>query len=242
MWKPGKSSQGNGFICVAALFGFNCRAWVKLREMRYVTAAAIVLVLLSSCAQRRPLTAPSSVTVSREWVDLQGGWRVRVITPILRSGGFLMRPPTPDASTSSPGNPAIVLRTDSDFLGYELAFYEVRDRGNGRVSVALGPVEERIDGKTSATEQPRRALFNYGRRPLHIRLLHLTRSATIDHDMAILASAKLESLDALTQAVQQQAASCRNEGTTRCEFIPGGIAITPEKPASGKPGIWAPAR
>ena len=63
-------------------------------------------------------------------MELEAAWRVRVITPKLKSGGFLLK----RAEQHESGN-TITLRAGDEFLGYETAPYGVEARAEGGVGV-----------------------------------------------------------------------------------------------------------
>lgn len=50
--------------------------------------AALALAALGGCATHRLAPRPSPIARGPAYVDLEAGWRVRVVTPILRSGRF----------------------------------------------------------------------------------------------------------------------------------------------------------
>jgi len=75
---------------------------------------------MTACSVRtaRVAGATAEVTGPRYYIDLEPGWRLRVVTPILKDGGYVVKT---QGETVEPG-----------FLGYEVSFYDVRARGVAR--------------------------------------------------------------------------------------------------------------
>ena len=62
----------------------------------------------------------------------------------------------------------------------------------------------------------------------YIRMVYLVRESVADHDMAIIAAARPETLDGLTEAVILHA-SCKSDETASCMWVPKGVAVDAEK-------------
>ena len=71
---------------------------------------AALVIVLAGCA--RHLVPPPPVSSGPSYVELEAGWRVRVITPMLKSGGF----PLKIADRQEEGS-MIAPRACDDFLG-----------------------------------------------------------------------------------------------------------------------------
>ena len=101
-----------------------------------------IAVSLTGCAHR---AVPSEATpiVDRSYVDLQPGWRIRVITPILKSGKFKTQ-----LHEIAGSNDPFALTAGDDFLGYETSYYTVNAREGTGVAVAFASAEQRKEGKT----------------------------------------------------------------------------------------------
>ena len=103
-------------------------------HLRIVAAA-----LLCGCSARRisTVTPPHfGLASDRSYIDVEPGWRLRVITPILSLGGFRL---AAKETAAQPGA-AVEIRTDGEFLGYETAYYALEPRGTG-LRVRLTSVE-----------------------------------------------------------------------------------------------------
>lgn len=206
--------------------------------MRIGRAGLALAILLTGCAARKPRVAPAAVDRSN-YIDLQPGWRLRVVTPVLKSGGYQLRPDGQQLS----GN-TIALSTGGDFLGYELSYYAVRSRHGTGVRLEFLSAEISEEGKTSAQSRPLAPLFQLPRSARYVRLIFLTRVSRADHDMAVVAAPESQDLDALTlQLLADPVGACNREGRTYCAWIPQGIAVAPElrRTVDGA-GQWVPAR
>src|ERR1700731_180550 len=119
--------------------------------------------MLTACAPRRVQVQAPAATEPLSYIDLQPGWRLRVVTPILRSGGYRLQPVDQQAN----GN-RITVSTGADFLGYETAYYAVRARGRC-VGVEFSAAEINQDGKTELQSQPVAHLFRLPRNARYVR-------------------------------------------------------------------------
>ncbi len=174
-------------------------------------------LLMMSCARPR---LPIVATPSNEYIDLRPGQRLRAVTPILRSGGYHLRPsnPTPPGAT-------ITIETDGEFLGYEQAFYDVAPG----LRISFSSAETIIDGISRPQSAPLVPLFPLpGRGAQQVRLLYLVRSSAADHNMAILSAPDLSRLQSLTAAVRANPSKgCVSSKRLYCAWIPPGIALRP---------------
>ena len=162
-------------------------------------------------------------------IDLEPGWRLRVVTPILRSGGYLVEAEGEQGGTT--------LRAGSDFLGYEVAFYAVKTRG---IEFTAAEVHKKDTVVTAV--KPIVPLFRMPAHARYTRLIYLVRVSDADHDMAVVAAHNKNSLDPLTAQVRANPASCHDTDKTYCAWIPDGIAVTPEMRARATgTEQWVPA-
>lgn len=158
-------------------------------------------------------------------VDLEPGWRIRVITPLVAGGGY-----KPKLKEVERGN-TITLQVGDDFLGYETAYYDIGPDSKIRFTSA----ELMRDGKASPQAKPLHPLFAARRGTKHVRLVYLERGTSTIHDMAVVSARNLTTLEELTAKVRSSPADGCNTG---CEWVPAGIAVRAEKQKDGK---WAPA-
>ena len=163
---------------------------------------------------------------------------LRVVTPILKSGGYRLR-----ASRETVKGNTIALSAGDEFIGYETAYYAVNARRGTGVKIQFTSAEIAKAGQTTPQSRPLVALFHLPRWATHVRLIYLQRVSRADHDMAVAAAKDAVSLEAFTRAVQANPTGACNAGRrTFCSWIPAGIAVRPELPRDRGNGQWAPAR
>jgi len=200
-------------------------------------SALILFLALTGCANhnlRTPLRSETSA-IDLGYLDLQPGWRLRVVTPILKSGGYRVQSLQPIGANSGD------LRAGPDFIGYESDYYEITRSGAG-VRVEFGSAETVKDGRTTRQPHPLVALFDLPANILYIRLIYLVRVSEADHDMAIVGGDDPETLDQLTSALQTHPdTKCAPDSHSYCLWVPAGIAVRPEewRATNGKKQ-WAP--
>lgn len=176
---------------------------------------------------------------------MQAGWRVLVITPLLKSGAYRLDPKADREQTRVTGSGnklSVTMSAGSDFLGYEKSYYAVEARDGGGVRVRFSSAETVQDGKTAPQKRPVVALFGVPRMTRHVRLVYLLRRSKADHDMAILGAREPAELRSLTLEVQADPArGCRSRPGRFCQWIPAGIAVRAELRRQSS-GDWVPAR
>ena len=193
---------------------------------------AAIALFLCGCAARRlpPPSAPPEIAAP-SFVELEPGWRVQVVTPILKSGAFLLKP----ASQQEEGN-TITLRAGDEFQGYETAIYSF----SAARRITLAEVTRSHAGQLTHPAKPLHPRLRVPARLRRVRLLFTRKVSDADHNMAILAADSPARLQALTEKVQASPASaCRSSRHEYCEWVPAGIAVRPERPVGP---AWVPAR
>lgn len=201
---------------------------VKTRQSQiFQKALALVglgTLLLCGCGPRMAKIAePAVAQNSNSYLDLQAGGQLRVLLPILKSGGYV--PAT--SSTSSDQDHTIILRA-ADLEGYELVHYAVKGKHNGRVELRLTSVELVKEGKVVERPQNVKLPFALPQKAAYIRLIYLVRSSRSDHDMAIVASRNKAFLENLTARVEEDPQQCEASREATCEWVPKGISVRPE--------------
>ncbi len=206
--------------------------------MKRALAVVLTALALDGCAARRTASvAPPGygMAADRSYIDLEPGWRLRVVTPLLKSGGYRAKFVEQQTSAGGGGSLNVQLASDSGFLGYELAYYTLGP--NARVR--LRSVEATVDGKTEARQKPVARLFEWPKVARFVRLVFLTRSSAADHDMAVLTARQQADLDAWTAKLQADPeGACRE--TRYCSWVPGGIAVRAER-LDAQTSAWVPA-
>jgi hypothetical protein len=196
----------------------------------------LVLALAGCGTHKVPTAAVPALAISPEYLDLQSGWRLRVVFPLMKPGGS--GPVFTEQRTA--GN-VIALKTSDDFLGYETAYYALVSERQDGVWVQFRSAEVTKDGSTVPEAQAPAMLSMPPRRMKYARLLYLLRVSESDHDMALLAAHRKEILNDETRRVQADPAACRTGDAAFCVWIPKGIAVRAEKLQSSN-RQWVPAR
>ena len=215
---------------------------------RLVLAGCLAwMCFLTSCSARTARTplntakapVPDPVPQPGTYIDLQPQWRLRVVTPILKSGRYVLG----TLGTATDGQ-TVTVDTGGDFLGYEIAYYAVQPRRDGGVRIGFTAAEATRNGVTTPQTRSIAPLFNLPRRARYVRLIYLIRVSQTDHDMAVVAARDIGSLNALTLRVQANPGSaCQDSHDGSCSWVPQGIAVQAEveRPAGGVT-TWGPAR
>jgi hypothetical protein len=191
---------------------------------------------LTNCAHRA-VHSDARPFVDRSYVDLQPGWRIRVITPILKSGKFKVQ-----LHEIAGSNDPLAVATGDDFLGFETSYYAVNDREGAGVTVVFASAELKKEDKTVRQPRPLVDLFDLPENARYVRLVFLVRVSQADHDQVILAASNLGGLDALTERVQANPIeNCTKSAESFCSWVPEGISVQPEKLESARRKNWVPA-
>ncbi len=156
------------------------------------------------------------------FIDLEPGWRLRVVTPILKSGGYELRTSGAETIGSSITVPA------ADFIGFETAYYSVSKPDERGMRIAFLSATTTKGGETAPQPQPLVPLFDLPASVRFVRLIYLIRTSQMDHNMAVVATDQKEALDALTKAVQSNPGNCATRLGVYCSWVPTGISVRPE--------------
>ncbi|HEX5412489.1 MAG TPA: hypothetical protein VFZ27_11595 [Terriglobia bacterium] len=209
------------------------------------TFFAAIALLAASCAPHTiPPPAEAPAAHSWYWIDLRAGWRVRVVTPVTKSRGYLIIA-TPAAAKSekalhvSPQAPraaTVDLKTGKNFVGYEVALYSVKSQRGGGVRIVFRSAVINSSGKKTTPSRALFPMFKLPRDDKFVRILHLGSGSHGDHDAAILAASNPNLLDSLAREVALDHTACRIGSDPFCSWVPAGIAVIPEhrKSAVGK--------
>lgn len=185
------------------------------------------LIAVSSCGPKQVQTAaapaPGSLVTSNSFVDLKAGDKLRILVPLLKSGGYVVKLAQPP-----PANPGTIVLKADDLEGYELVHYAVEAHTNGKVRLHFTAAEVIKDGKTVDRPNHLEVPFPLPSKSEYVRLIYLVRSSRSDHDMAIVASVQRPALDELTTHVQQNPETCRSTAAASCTWVPLGISVRPE--------------
>lgn len=246
---------------------FQPRLLTCLRDLtlcRVVVCCSMMVVLLLGCGPRRvrtpeqPATAPlpappdlapqsadlsqtlpsSAANSDADYVELRTGWRLCIVTPLLKSGGYQVK--VADEQVS--GN-TIRFSAGEDLRGYETVFYSVRPEGTGGGRLEFTSAEVTKNGEKVQQPGPHAPLFLLPPNMRFVRLIWTKRVSQADHNMAVVAADEPSALDILTHEVQMGQSTCKSDAHSFCFWVPTGIAVRPEvRRTAGGAEYWAPAR
>ena len=192
------------------------------KNTRLILYVGVLSLLTGRASRTARMAAIPAGSANNDYLDIQNGWRLTVVTPILKSGGYVLK--TPD---KPPINGFTLAGTD--FVGYEVAHYDVKGQRGGRVRVEFNSAEVTKEGKTQPQPQSIAPLFQVARRANYLRLIYLIRISQADHNMAVIAARKIDALNSLTRQVQTNPADgCKVDQGASCVWIPEGIAVRAE--------------
>lgn len=185
------------------------------------------LLVLTGCALHHAPTSPAQKTEPPNpgFLDIQTGSRLRVIIPVLKSGGYVVH-----TLESTHQGTSIDLHTADDYIGYENDYYWARRKGVG-VRIEFQSAEIVKNGSSSPQSHPTLQLFRLPSRMIYVRLVYLIRESATDHNAAIVGADAPDALNSITHSVQSEGV-CQTDLHTYCSWVPVGVGIQPEKPKS----------
>lgn len=197
-------------------------------------APLLALMLSASCTRPpRPLAAsiPNPPGQNRTGcLDLQPGWRLRVVAPVVKPGGKAEY-----KEEKVEGN-TITLSASHDLIGFETAWYAVESR-RGRLALRLTAVELNQEGAIRPMQKPQAAVIPLRRSAAHLRMIFSLHRSDADHSAALLAAKDEGSLAVATEDLQRSpATACTVTRTVECYWIPKGVAVRAEHQDYKTPG------
>ena len=113
-------------------------------------------------------------------------------------------------------------------VGYEIVFYDVKPRDGGGVRIEFSSGELRNEGNVTPETRPAAPMFQFDQRIRYVRLLFLIRVSRSDHNMALLAASDEGRLNALTERVQGDPATCKVSRDEVCSWVPEAVGVLPQ--------------
>ena len=191
---------------------------------------ASMLAMLIGCSRTQvPLPAPSAAPRNQPYIDLQAGWTLRIVVPLLKSGQFRSQllPQKTEGNTIS--------LVAHDFIGYVTSRYAVTGK-DGEVRVTFVSAEESREGKTAPVTGAPALPFELPRKTQHVRLVYLVRVSQADHNMAIIAARRFDALNAFTSRLPEDPSVCSSNNQVFCSWVPAGVAVRTETNQPSVPG------
>jgi hypothetical protein len=194
-------------------------------QLLFVFTCVSALAITAGCTHKNvPLSTAGNIPQPQSsYVDLEPGWKLRIVVPLLKSEGY--RP----VLAAQESNGKTISLSSADLLGYTTSYYAITGKKNGIVRLKLISTEETKEGKTVPRADSPSLPFELPHRTEHIRLIYLVRASHADHNMVIIGSKQLEALDVFTKQLQENSSICNTQAEIFCSWIPTGVAVRPEK-------------
>jgi hypothetical protein len=195
-----------------------------------ITTLLLATLLSSSiaCSHKTlgPATLPNAPS-DNSFLDLKAGGRLRIIVPVVKSGGYQVAAEPAKPLGDTPQGKTMVLSGDG-LAGYEISRYSINRAAGGRVRLRFTSAQITKEGATVEGTRAPALPFALPSAAEHIRLIYLIRNSRADHNMAITASRDLDALNAFTTKVRVNPEACKQNGAVSCVWVPAGIAVRPE--------------
>jgi hypothetical protein len=184
-----------------------------------------LLIGVAACSKReiRPPVPPNINQGPPDYEDLRPGYDLRIVLPLLKSGGT-----SPTLSNQHAAGATISLSAP-DLIGYETIRYAVMGKRGNRVQLKFASAEITKKGASSPISEPPALPFLPPRKAEHIRLIYFVRLSDSDHNMAIISSKHMDDLNKLTMQIRKDPNACINTQDASCSWVPAGVAVRPEE-------------
>ncbi len=190
-----------------------------------------MLLFAAIGCSRKAVQVPVAVAGSpsdNSYMDLTPGERLRILVPVLKAGANQI------AAASEHREDQIIVLSAANLAGYEVSYYSIEGKGNGKVQLKFVSAEKTIDGITTREGSAPRLPFPLPVRTQHVRLIYLVRRSQSDHNMAIAAAKNLEALNIFTERLKDDPTVCKQKGGIFCAWVPAGMAVRTEPLSSSK--------
>lgn len=197
----------------------------KMKRIACLAAVCASMLALSlGCAQKRvPLPATAEAAGrNRSYIDLQPGATVHVVAPLTNSGEFR----SSFVQQKADGN--TISMQARDLIGYTTSTYHVVGK-NGAVRLEFVSAQHSENGNRTSLNTAPPLPFDLPHKPEHIRLIFLVRVSQADHNMAIVAAKRPETLEDFTKELNQNPRLCPAQSPVFCSWVPAGVAVRVEK-------------
>ncbi len=195
-----------------------------MQAKHLILLGTAILSSTAGCSHRiaRVPTAATSSPTDNSYMDLAPGGRLRILIPLLNSA--------PDRVTFDPEqkDEKTIVLSAANLAGYEVSYYSIQGRSDGKVRLRFTSAEITKDGKTVQQASAPTLAFPLPLTTQHIRLIYLVRKSRSDHNMVIIASKNLEALNVFTNRLKANPDVCRRNGEVFCSWVPAGTAVRPE--------------
>ncbi len=189
---------------------------------------ALSVGVLTGCVRKtvHPIAAlppPGDLANDNSFMDLLPGGHLRIVVPVLTSDwGY--KPETAPQQTA--GN-TLTLKA-SNLIGFDTSHFRLDGRTDGRVRIHFLSAETSREGQINPAAHAPELPFSLPTKLEHVRLIYLTRSSQVDHNMAIAAARTLPALNQFTGSLQADPRLCGSNSAVFCTWVPPGVAVRPE--------------
>ncbi|MGI8746475.1 MAG: hypothetical protein ACR2NN_28630 [Bryobacteraceae bacterium] len=168
------------------------------------------------------------------YMDLEPGWKLRIVVPLLKAGAFRA------ADFAHQTEDGTISLSSRDLIGYTVSYSAITGKSKSGVRIKFRSADSTRDGKTVPEPNPPSLPFQLPRQNQHIRLIYLVRTSKADHNMAIVASKRLDALNAFTKRLEENPSICAGNDKVFCSWVSAGVAVRPEQNvAVGKAKVTA---
>jgi hypothetical protein len=170
------------------------------------------------------LSDPSAIPDRHTFIDLEAGWRVRVVTPLAKSGkGYRLA-----GRTSRDNNGVIQATIGGELAGYETDYYTVVGPERFLVHFVFDSADMALNGAVTPLRRSLVSPFVWPQGKRYVRLVYQIRVSASEHDMAVLAAVQRSNLDESTRELQADPAACGRKKFVYCVWVPQEVAVDPQ--------------
>ncbi len=187
----------------------------------FICAGVVAIITGCSRTQIGVPPPPSAFPRNDTYTDLKAGSTLRIVVPLLKSGGF--RAALSVGKTE--GN--TISLSAADLVGYTTSRYAVTGK-DSNVRLKFVSAEESRDGKSVPLPAAPPLPFELPHKTEHVRLVYLVRASQADHNMAIIATKRLDLLNTFTARLKEDPSVCHSNAGIFCAWVPAGVAVRPE--------------
>ncbi len=203
------------------------REWADELEAQGCVKKGDGLALADQVVQSVPLDTNTAFQLrySSE-IDIGAQARIQVVSPILREGVPQDAPTLETQQTAADGNRiTLSVRSTSNLLGYETAWYEVRPKVD-RVGFTIAPLyaDRSVDGKNERRPQPATGYLKFPASAAFYRLFY--EAQRTEFTGLMIAASSTAELESQTKLLENgSTASCEMLGGAPCVAFPKLVAV-----------------
>ncbi len=209
--------------------------WAAVTEMQGCMPPGRSWELVGRIVESLPLDPSAahrllhSGTIQKGYIDLTPGYRLQVVTPVMKAGAAEDAPIV--ATTSVAGTDRqidVTIRASENLTGVETAWYAVEPRrpGPGATIVPVA-VERVVAGRSEKADSPLANYLQFAPGAAYYRLFYKTDPADNGVTHVVLAAPTMAELDARTGALAADGSMCRTSDPSVCAVFPRRVGVNP---------------